>query len=437
MPRARTHRQPTPRVGGIAIVIAYVLSSYLASTDPRFDMPLVFRLLPSICVVFTVGLIDDFVGLRPWQKLMGQTVGAVLAFSEGVRVMTLGGHPFQSWLSLPLTVAWLLACTNAFNLVDGLDGLASGTALFSTVTIFVGALIQSDSALSMATLPLAGCLLAFLFYNFSPATIFLGDCGSLLVGFLLGCYGAMWSQKSLTLLGMLAPLMAVSMPLLDVVLSVLRRFLGRKPIFGADRGHIHHRLLDRGLSPWKAVLVIYGTCGVAAAFALLQSLINNRHLALLISVAFIFVILAGIRYLGYTEFTLAGRFLRIGTLQRFLASELALENFSAALSAAESPEARFQVVRKHCLALGFKATRLQLNGVVYSDATPETADSECWTIRIPIPDNGFLELARDFHAGDARVAVAQLADLLHATLGPQAAGGGSASPLGIPGSGRV
>ncbi len=164
----------------------------------------------------------------------------------------------HAWWSIPATILWLLACTNAFNLVDGMDGLAAGVGLFSTLTIFVAALLQQNMALAMATVALAGCLLGFLRYNFNPATTFLGDSGSLLIGFVLVCYGIIWVQKSSTFLGMTAPIMALSLPLFDVTLAIARRFLRTQSIFSADRGHIHHRLLDRGISPRKAVLLLYG-----------------------------------------------------------------------------------------------------------------------------------------------------------------------------------
>src|SRR3954464_14437999 len=129
------------------------------------------------------------------------------------------------------------------------------------------ALLQDNTELAMATAPLVGAPSLFLRYNFNPASIFLGDCGSLTIGFLLGCFAALWSQKSATLLGMTAPLMALAVPLLDTGASVVRRFIRHQPIFSADRNHLHHRLLDRGFSPRKVALVMYGVCGVAAAFS--------------------------------------------------------------------------------------------------------------------------------------------------------------------------
>src|SRR5207302_8185636 len=133
-------------------------------------------------------------------------------------------------LSVPITVFWLLACTNAFNLIDGVDGLAAGVGLFATITMLLAALLQNNVPLALATVPLAGALPGFLRYNFNPATIFLGDSGSLLIGFLLGAYGLIWSQKSTTLIGMTAPMMALAIPLLDTGLAIVRRALRGQPI---------------------------------------------------------------------------------------------------------------------------------------------------------------------------------------------------------------
>src|SRR5581483_11066131 len=166
-------------------------------------------------------------------------------------------HPVLDWVGIPLTVVWLLGCTTAITLIDGVDGLAAGGGQFATITTTAIALVQHNPQLAFATVPLAGALLAFLRYNFSRATVFLGDCGSLLIGFLLGCYGTVWSYKSATLVGMTAPLIVLAIPLLDTTLAVGRRLLLGKPVFGADRGHIHHRLLDRGLTPRGVAIALY------------------------------------------------------------------------------------------------------------------------------------------------------------------------------------
>ena len=230
------HHHAVPRVGGIAIAVSYAAAFGILLAVPGFGgsvferhLPAVLNLLPSAGLIFLTGLMDDLWELRPWQKLIGQSTAAVLAVLAGVRITGLSGHPLNEGVGAVLTVLWLLACCNAFNLIDGLDGLASGMGLFSTLTIFLAALLHGDLMLSLATLPLAGALLGFLRYNFNPASVFLGDSGSLLIGFLLGCYGVIWSQKSATMLGMTAPLMAMAIPLIDVLLSIFRRWLRGQP----------------------------------------------------------------------------------------------------------------------------------------------------------------------------------------------------------------
>src|ERR1700736_4974876 len=150
----------------------------------------------------------------------------------------------------------------------------------------------------------APALLGFLRYNFNPATIFLGDSGSLLIGFLLGCYGVLWSEKSATILGMTAPMMALAIPLLDTSLAIVRRFLRQQPIFTGDRGHIHHRLLDRGFTPRKVVLTLYAACGIFATLSLLTVWAPNVGIVIVLFCACTWI---GIQHLGYLEFGVAGR----------------------------------------------------------------------------------------------------------------------------------
>jgi UDP-GlcNAc:undecaprenyl-phosphate GlcNAc-1-phosphate transferase len=415
----KIHPHPIPRVGGIAIFIAYFLSFWLSRYFPgglgAAHLSLVWTLLPAVLVVFAVGLIDDFIGLRPWQKIVVETAAAGLAYWSGVRIYSVVGLATGDWWSLPLTIVWLVACTNAFNLVDGLDGLAAGVGLFATLTMFTGALLQSGSMpLVVATLPLAGCLLGFLCYNFNPATIFLGDCGSLLIGFLLGCYGVVWSQKSITMLGMTAPLIALSIPLLDVILAVARRFLKRQPIFGADRRHIHHRLIELGLTPRRAVLLVYGLCGLAAALSLLQSFTRNFYIAVLLFLLVCSIAWIGIRYLRYSEFILAGRIVVTGEFHRALNAQLAIDNFSRSLDAAGTVPECWTAIRQHYRTFGFCAVLLSVGDVSYQDGRAAGPDS--WTVRIPLSEKDFIEFSREFRLPEMSTAIAPVADLLRQAL---------------------
>ena len=413
----KVHRYPIPRVGGLAIAISYLVAYVLVRPEEGSplaqQLSLVWRLLPGAALAFAVGLLDDLFNLRAWIKLGGQVAAAGLACVGGVRIVSIGGTPTDAWWSVPLTILWLLACMNAFNLVDGLDGLAVGVGLFATLTVFTAAMMQHNMVLAVATFPLAGALLAFLCYNFNPATIFLGDSGSLLIGFLLGCYAAIWSNKSATLLGMTAPLMALSIPLLDVALAIVRRFLRRQPIFAADRGHIHHRLLDRGFTPRRVVLVLYGLCGLAAAFSLLQGLVHSFSGALLLLFG-VFVLL-GVQYLGYAEFDLAGRLLFSGEFQRSVSAQLDLRKFRAALAAAGTPAGCWEVIRETCGKFGFYQVRLCLAGEIFEFSSDDSG-APGWTVRVPLSNGDYAVLARPFASPVLPMVVAPFVDSLREIL---------------------
>jgi len=393
----KVHRYPIPRVGGLAIGVSYLLAYLLVRPEEGSplaqQLSLVWKLLPGAALAFGIGLLDDFFDLRPWIKFVGQIGAAGLACVGGVRILTIAGTSADAWWNIPLTIFWLLICMNAFNLVDGLDGLAAGVSLFATLTVFAAAMMQHNMVLAVATFPLAGALLAFLCYNFNPATIFLGDSGSLLLGFLLGCYAAIWSNKSATLIGMTAPLMALSIPLLDVALAIVRRFLRRQPIFTADRGHIHHRLLDRGFTPRRVVLVLYGLCGLAAAFSLVQGMLHSFAGALLILFG-VFVLL-GIQYLGYAEFDLAGRLLFSGDFQRSVDAQMHLRDFRKALSAATTPVSCWEAIRVAAERCGFQQVRLSLAGEVFEYSSTQAAEPS-WSVRVPLTNGDYANLVRPF-----------------------------------------
>jgi UDP-GlcNAc:undecaprenyl-phosphate/decaprenyl-phosphate GlcNAc-1-phosphate transferase len=431
----KVHRYPIPRVGGLAIAIAYLLAYVLVRPEEGSPLAqqvsLAWRLIPGAALACGIGLLDDLFNLRPWIKLLGQLGAAGLACVSGVRILSIGGAPTDAWWNVPLTILWLLACMNAFNLVDGLDGLAAGVGLFATLTVFTAAMMQHNMVLAVATFPLAGAMLAFLCYNFNPATIFLGDSGSLLIGFLLGCYAAIWSNKSATLLGMTAPLMALSIPLLDVALAIVRRFLGHQPIFAADRGHIHHRLLDRGFTPRRVVLVLYGLCGLAAAFSLLQGVVHSFASALI--VLFCIFMLLGIQYLGYAEFDLAGRLLFGGEFQRTVSAQLDLRKFSTALAAAATPAECWEVIREAGGKFGFQQVRLRLAGEVFEHSSDET-DAANWTAHVPLANGDYVQLARAFGSSALPMVVAPFVDLLRQTLVekfPEVATGQAGAPAAV------
>ena len=353
----RLHQRRTPRMGGIAVFAAYVgaiaVALILASRSPE-PIPhwigTVVRLLPATAVVFFTGVLDDMFELKPAQKLGGQIAAASLACLMGVRIVGTQAHPALSWWGIPLTIVWLLGCTNAFNLIDGMDGLATGAGLFASVSIFVLAMLHGNPGLGAATVPLAGALLGFLRYNFAPASIFLGDCGSLVIGFTLGCYVVVWGQDSPNLIGMAAPLMALALPLVDTALAIARRFVRNEPIFSGDRGHIHHRLLDRGQGPKAVALKLYMVCGAAAIFALFTGAFPGHGFLFL--TLFCLVIGWGVHSLNYIEFSVLRRAVLQGIFRRVLQEEVRLHQFETALNRVSTVEGAWAVLQDSCAEFG-------------------------------------------------------------------------------------
>jgi len=399
----KLHARPIPRLGGIAITLSYLGTFAVALFLPftfgatlRHALPEGFNLCIAAAVVFATGLIDDLRGLRVHQKLFGQFVAATLAFWAGVEVHLFGASFHEPWIAWLVTVLWLVACSNAFNLIDGMDGFAAGVGLFATLTILLAALTQQNLTLVVVTVPLAGCLLGFLRYNFNPASIFLGDCGSLLIGFLLGCYGALWSNKSATLLGMTAPLMAMSIPLLDAGLSIARRFLRRQSIFKGDRGHIHHRLLDRGFTTRQAVLIMYGACGLAATFSLAQNALQNQFGGLIV-VLFCFAAWVGLQHLGYQEFSVASRMLTTGNFRRIIDAETRLHKFEESLTRATDLSACWEELCVCSREFGFHGVRLSMQGIIFDDFARARSGGTFWQLRIPLPENQYVNFDSDFN----------------------------------------
>ena len=417
--KRKIHNTPIPRGGGVAIAIAYV-ASYLViryffggAFDRQLD--LVWKILTATAVILAVGLMDDLFGLKPWQKLTGQFVGAAIACWKGIIIVGGSGSHHEAWWGIPLTIVWLLVCSNAFNLVDGMDGLAAGLGLVSTIAMFFGAERQHNTQLAMAAVPLAGALLGFLRYNFNPATIFLGDSGSLSLGFVLGCFSIVWIGHSSTLQGLAAPLIALSIPLLDVTLAIGRRLLRGQHVFAADRRHIHHRLLDLGMTPKKAVLVLYAVAiGVSLVALLHEANLGNGSISGLVLLVFTGIVVAAIRYLGYSEFTMAGTMILRGDLGRFVAAQIDLRALEDAISRATTPAACADLIVASSEVFGCFVTRVRFAGHVAGSGARFAAPG--WTLRVPLDDGDFVELTREFGDTSSSAHVGPLVDVLRGSL---------------------
>ena len=307
------HSKALPRLGGIAIVFSFLFATCVAlatvrilhPADGAFSLHPLLTILPPAILIFLLGMYDDLHTVGPYFKFFVQSVAGALLFAGGLRILDLpllfGARHFSWMIGLPVTIFWVLAITNAFNLIDGLDGLAAGSALFSTLVMFVVAALSNAPLISLITLALAGAVLGFLRYNFNPATIFLGDCGSQFVGFMLSALALYGAQKAPTIIAVAIPLVSFGLPILETSLSVLRRFIGGRPVFTADREHIHHKLLEHGWSHRQVVIILYGVSAVFALLSLFLLWPTGSTLGLVLAVVGTGIWL-GVQHLGYLEF---------------------------------------------------------------------------------------------------------------------------------------
>jgi len=306
------HSTPVPRFGGVAVygtfisvILLLLLASRLLHFGLGFPARNVLWVVVPATLVFVIGVVDDIWSVSPRSKFAVQVAAALILFLGDFRVMSLPlffGHHVFAWMgALPLTVLWVLWVTNAFNLIDGLDGLAAGSALFSTLAVFTLSLINQNALVSVLTIVLAGAILGFLKYNFTPATIFLGDSGSLFIGFTLSALALVGGSKTSTMVAVSVPVISFGLPILDTVISVIRRFLSGRPVFTADRQHIHHKLMERGLSHRQVVILLYGVsaaCGLLSLFILVPGQRTVAVVLLILAAGIWF----GVQYLRYPEF---------------------------------------------------------------------------------------------------------------------------------------
>jgi UDP-GlcNAc:undecaprenyl-phosphate GlcNAc-1-phosphate transferase len=305
------HTKPVPTLGGVAIYASFTIVSALILVMPRWiGLPVGLPVMKTVgilgpaLIIFLLGLCDDLRSIGPYRKFGVQAFAAVLLYLSGFGIHQLDlfstGRILQTAVGLPLTVLWVLLITNAFNLIDGLDGLAAGSALFSTVVVLAVSLLIPNPMVTCLTIALAGAILGFLRFNFHPASIFLGDSGSLFIGFMLSALALAGSQKAPTMVAVAIPVVSFGLPILDATLAVVRRFLGGKPLFSGDNDHIHHKLLKRGVSQRTAVLILYGA---TAGFALLSLfLIHNAGMIALVLVIIGLGAWVGVQHLHYAEF---------------------------------------------------------------------------------------------------------------------------------------
>lgn len=294
----KVHQKVMPRLGGLAVYLGFVVGVLVTMQPSRST----YGLLLGMTLIVLLGALDDIRGLSPRVKLAGQIAAALVLLPFGVQIYfvtnPLNGHILElGWLGVPVTVFWVVAVTNAVNLIDGLDGLAGGVSCIAALTMAAvgwtqwqvfGAVGQQDVIL--LALMLASSLVGFLRHNFHPARIFLGDSGSMLLGYVLAAMAIMGLTKSVTAVSVVVPLVILGIPLLDTTFAVVRRYHNHRPIFQPDKEHLHYQLLSMGLSHRQAVLVIYGISVLLGASAVALNLVaTDQALALLVILAVVII----------------------------------------------------------------------------------------------------------------------------------------------------
>lgn len=285
----RVNTRPIPRMGGVAmligmiagIIVIYVgvlffgwINPFAYSSSGNVDFLLVGL---GIAFMFIVGMVDDIYGLRARYKLLGQIIAAAIVAASGLLLQNIqnpfieGGFIEFGWLAYPITVLYLVCFANIINLIDGLDGLASGISAISAGTIFVFAILAGRIEAAILCIGIVGICIGFLHYNHHPASIFMGDSGSLLLGISLGIVSLLAVARSTLIISLLVPILAAGVPIMDTAAAIIRRRRAHQPIDAPDKGHIHHRLLAAGFTQeftvfimwaWTAMLAV---CGIVLA----------------------------------------------------------------------------------------------------------------------------------------------------------------------------
>ena len=279
----KMHKAPVPYFGGISILAGFAVSallfSFLAAGTISVEITVMLTGAAAICLV---GLLDDMYDIRPGCKLLSQIAVAAFSvyFGGGIEHTTIGNLSLRlGALSFPVTVFWIVLIINAVNLIDGLDGLASGVCAMESFALFVTATVMGNPVCAVASAALCGATLGFLPYNINGASIFMGDAGSMLIGYVMACISVFGLFKAQALFSIVVPALIFALPLMDTVFAFFRRIMSGKNPFRADKQHLHHKLLYNGFSPCQSVLAIY----VAAAVFCIASVLYMQYRVVAVS----------------------------------------------------------------------------------------------------------------------------------------------------------
>lgn len=302
----KVHTRIMPRLGGLAIFLAFVGAYFIISPaleGAHSDAAL--GLLLGGTVIVITGALDDRFQLSPKWKLLGQIIAASIVVSFGLTI-DLVNIPFGEtnlpigWLSIPITIIWIVGVSNAINLIDGLDGLSAGVSGIATTTILILALMMPNVTVVLLSVILLGSIVGFMFYNFHPAKIFMGDSGALFLGFALATLSIL-GFKQAAVVSLLIPIMILGVPLSDTFFAIMRRYVNKLPISAPDKSHLHHCLLQLGFSHRTSVLIIYGIALVFGASAVICSVLMSQNILwgwVLIIVALFLIMVLGAEAIG-------------------------------------------------------------------------------------------------------------------------------------------
>ena len=389
----KVHGRPIPRLGGIAIAAGFYAPLLALLLEPTGvggafyanSRKAIAFLLGGVAIC-ALGLYDDMRGSGAGKKFLGQFAIAGALYWFGFRMDSIA-LPFIGTFSLgpfniAVTMLWIVGIINAMNLIDGLDGLAAGVGLFGLTTTFVLAAVRPDAVMMLFTASLAGATLGFLVYNFNPATIFMGDTGSMFLGYVLAVGAIQTNQKASTTVAILIPIVALGLPIADTMLAMIRRAANRQPLFRADRAHIHHKLLDLGLSQKQAVFTLYGASVLLGIVALLLTVASGFQIALIL-LAMGAAGFAGIRRLGYVH------------LKRSAAAQAEADAVKrlAKLAAAADERNLWQELKSVAQGLGITSLRLLIDRQLDGDRT--TIESSRGEWRDAEPFHGSIETSTD------------------------------------------
>lgn len=294
----RVHKKAMPLMGGLAIFAAVIISVLIFLPLDKTT----FSILIGGTLIVISGIIDDLKDMSPKVKLFFQILAGVVLILGGIKVDFIT-NPFTSnssllylrWLSIPITLFWVVGITNTLNLIDGLDGLAAGVAMISSLSLMLVASKFGYGEITILSAIVAGSCLGFLPFNFNPAKIFMGDTGALFLGFMLAAISIEGVMKSVATIAVIVPILILGVPIFDTTFAIFRRLLNGQSIMAADKGHLHHRLLNKGFSQKKTVLILYGISSIFGLFAVLIAKANSRQAVYLSVALFIGSVLMAIK----------------------------------------------------------------------------------------------------------------------------------------------